>query len=117
MSLFQGLSEFIDPRCLPFTDKTAPKTAPKNFLKIFPYSIDCNIVSAIMKIRKAKEDRAMKTIKSGNIVIEKEMTDNRWYDLVRGYKVNEKNEPVAFLGKYKVPSNYTNEELIELFTK
>ena len=59
MSLFQGLSEFIDPCCLPATDKTAPKNAPKIFLKIFQYSIDYNIVSAIIKIRKAKEDKAM----------------------------------------------------------
>ena len=59
----------------------------------------------------------MKEIRKGNIVIEKEMTDNRWFDLVRGYKVNENDEPVAFLGKYQVPSNFTEEELIALFTK
>ena len=116
MSLFQGLLGFIDPRCLPATDKTAPKTAPKILLKKFKYSIAYNIVCAIMKIRKAKEDKAMKTIRVGNIVIEKESTDNRWYWLVRGYRVNENDEPVAFLGKFQV-SGYTDEEIIKLFTK
>lgn len=58
----------------------------------------------------------MKSIQVGNIVIEKEMTDNRWYTLVRGYRVNENGEPIAFLGKYQV-SGYTDEEIIKLFTK
>jgi len=58
----------------------------------------------------------MKTIKAGNLVIEKEMTDNRWFDLVRGYKVDEDGNILAFLGKYQV-SGYTDEEIIKLFTK
>ncbi len=71
----------------------------------------------IIKIRTAKEDRAMKTYERGNIAIEREMTDNRFYDLVRAYRVKESGEPEAFLGKYIVPSNYTEDELFELYRK
>lgn len=57
----------------------------------------------------------MKTIRRDNIVITKEMTDNRFYDKVSGYKVNEDGNPVAFLGKYIIPSNYTEDEIVELY--
>lgn len=57
----------------------------------------------------------MKTITKGNLVIEREMTDNRFYDLVRGYRVNKEGDPVAFLGKYKVASIFSNEEIIKLY--
>ena len=40
---------------------------------------------------------------------------SRFFYLVRGYKVNEKGLPVAFLGKFIVPSNYTEEEILKLF--
>lgn len=56
----------------------------------------------------------MKQIEANGIVIERE-TYNRFEDIVRGYKVNESGEPVAFLGKYIVTSNHTDEEIIKLF--
>lgn len=59
----------------------------------------------------------MKLIKDGNIVIAKEMTDNRFYDLVTGHRVDKDGVPVAFLGKYKIPSNFTEEEIIDLYRK
>ena len=57
----------------------------------------------------------MKIIRRDNIAITKEMTDNRFYDKVSGYKVNEDGNPVAFLGKYIIPSNYTDDEIVELY--
>ena len=71
----------------------------------------------IIKIRTAKEVTEMKIYERDNIAIQREMTDNRFYDLVRGYRVNESGEPVAFLGKWKVPSNMTEDELFELYRK
>ena len=59
----------------------------------------------------------MKTIRKDNIVIRKEMTQNRFYDMVTGHRVDNDGRPVAFLGKYTIPSNYTNEEIIKLFDK
>ena len=59
----------------------------------------------------------MKDIKVGNIVIEKEMTENRFYDLVRGYRIDESGRPIAFLGKFFVPSNFTDGEIIKLYTR
>lgn len=56
----------------------------------------------------------MKQITSGNIVIEREPY-NRFKDIVRGYKVDEQGNPVAFLGKYIITTNYTDEEIINLF--
>lgn len=56
----------------------------------------------------------MKQITSGNIVIECEPY-NRFNNLVRGYKVDEQGNPVAFLGKFIVSTNYTEEEIIKLF--
>lgn len=76
-----------------------------------------SMYSDIIRLRKAKEDRAMKTYERNDIAIQREMTDNRFYDLVRAYRVNESGEPVAFLGKYIVPSNYTEDELFELYRK
>lgn len=57
----------------------------------------------------------MKIIRRDNIAITKEITDNRFYDKVSGYKVNEDGNPVAFLGKYIIPSNYTDDEIVELY--
>lgn len=57
----------------------------------------------------------MKTIRRDNIVITKEMTDNRFYYKVSGCKVNEDGNPVALLGKYIIPSNYTDDEIVELY--
>lgn len=71
----------------------------------------------IIKIRTAKEVTEMKIYERNDIAIQREMTDNRFYDLVRAYRVNESGEPVAFLGKYIVPSNYTEDELFELYRK
>lgn len=59
----------------------------------------------------------MKTYKNGNIIIKREMTDNIFYDRVTAHRINEKGEPIAFLGKYTIPSNYTETELFDLYTK
>ena len=59
----------------------------------------------------------MKTYKNGNIIIKREMTENRFYDRVTGYRINENGEPIAFLGKYTTPSNYTEKDLFDLFGK
>lgn len=59
----------------------------------------------------------MKTIerKDLNLYIEKEIVDGRRFEyLVRAYKVVD-DEIVAFLGKYFVPTNYTDDEIVELF--
>ena len=48
------------------------------------------------------------------IEITKEVYDRFSY-LVRGYKVNEKGLPVAFLGKFIIPTNYTEKEIMKLF--
>lgn len=59
----------------------------------------------------------MRIYERGNIVIRREMTNNRFYDLVTAHKIDESGIPVAFLGKYTVPSNFTEEELFELYSK
>ena len=59
----------------------------------------------------------MRTYERENIVIQREMTDNRFYDMVRAYRVNKSGEPVAFLGKYTVPSNFTEDELFDIYRK
>lgn len=58
----------------------------------------------------------MKQIKNGDIVIEIEAY-NRFKNLIRGYRVNDKGEAVAFLGKFIVPTNFTEEETIKLYKK
>lgn len=59
----------------------------------------------------------MKTIerKDLNLYIEKEWIEGRRFEcLVRAYKVVD-GEIVAFLGKYFVPTNYTDDEIVELY--
>lgn len=59
----------------------------------------------------------MKTIerKDLNLYIEKEMVEGRRFEyLVRAYKVVD-DKIVAFLGKYFVPTNYTDDEIVELY--
>ena len=57
----------------------------------------------------------MKTIESGNIVIEKEFIERNHFEiLVRAYRV-ENGSPVAFLGKFIVPNNMTDTEIIRLY--
>lgn len=71
----------------------------------------------IIKIRKAKEETEMKIYERDNIAIRREMTDNRFYDLVTAHKFDKEGNPVAFLGRFKVPSNMTEDELFELYRK
>lgn len=59
----------------------------------------------------------MRIYERGNIVIRREMTRNRFYDMVTAHKFDESGTPIAFLGKYTVPSNFTEEELFELYSK
>ena len=56
----------------------------------------------------------MKQIEANGIVIEREPY-NRFEDIVRGYKVDEQGNPVAFLGQYIITTNYTEEEIKKLF--
>jgi len=59
----------------------------------------------------------MKTIerKDLNLYIEKEMVEGRRFEyLVRAYKVVD-DKIVAFLGKYFVPTNCTDDEIVELY--
>lgn len=57
----------------------------------------------------------MKFIEAGNIVIEKEFIERNPFEvLVRAYRV-ENGSPVAFLGKFIVPNNMTDEEIINLY--
>lgn len=56
----------------------------------------------------------MKTFENGNLLIEVE-TYSRFENIVRGYKTNASGEAVAFLGKYIVTTNYTVDELINLY--
>ena len=56
----------------------------------------------------------MKTIADGNLLIEIE-TYTRFENLVRGYKVNTNGEAVAFLGKFIVTTNYTLNDIINLY--
>ena len=59
----------------------------------------------------------MKIYERENIAIKREMTDNRFYDMVTGYRIDKFGNPTNFLGKYKVPSNFTEDELFELYRK
>jgi hypothetical protein len=70
--------------------------------------------SDIIRLRKAEEDRAMRTYKMDNMVITREVED-RFFDMVRGYLVDESGKPIAFLGKFKVQNNFTEEEIINLY--
>lgn len=59
----------------------------------------------------------MKTIirEDLNLYIEKEIVDGRRFEfLVRAYKVVD-GEITGFLGKYFVPSNFTDDEIVELY--
>lgn len=57
----------------------------------------------------------MKSFTSGNIYIEVE-TYQRFTNLVRAYRI--KNEEITgFLGKFIVPSNFTEEEILNLYRK
>lgn len=57
----------------------------------------------------------MKFIEAGNIVIEKEFIERNPFEvLIRAYRV-ENESPVAFLGKFIVPNNMTDEEIINLY--
>lgn len=70
-----------------------------------------------IRVRKAKEDKAMKTIirEDLNLYIEKEMVEGRRFEyLVRAYKVVD-GEITGFLGKYFVPTNFTDDEIVELY--
>ena len=70
-----------------------------------------------IRARKEKEDRAMKTIirEDLNLYIEKEMVEGRRFEyLVRAYKVVD-GEITGFLGKYFVPTNFTDDEIVELY--
>lgn len=58
----------------------------------------------------------MKTYEVDNIVITREV-ESRFFDMVRGYKVDKSGNPIAFLGKYKIQSNFTEEEIINLYRK
>lgn len=49
------------------------------------------------------------------IVIERE-TYSRFQDLVRAYKV-ENGEITGFMGKFIIPSNFTEEDIIALYRK
>ena len=70
-----------------------------------------------IRARKEKEDKAMKTIirEDLNLYIEKEMVEGRRFEyLVRAYKVVD-GEITGFLGKYFVPTNFTDDEIVELY--
>lgn len=57
----------------------------------------------------------MKFIEAGNIVIEKEFIERNPFEvLVRAYRV-ENESSVAFLGKFIVPNNMADEEIINLY--
>lgn len=40
--------------------------------------------------------------------------ENRWEQLVRGYYIKD-GEITGFLGKYFVPTNFTDDEIVELY--
>lgn len=58
----------------------------------------------------------MKLYQKKNIIVSREVY-GRFEDLVIGHEVNEEGEPVKFLGKFIVPSNYSEEEVIGLYRK
>ena len=82
-----------------------------------PFSLfTLSMYNDTIRIRKAKEDRAMKTIirEDLHLYIEVEQrVENRWEQLVRGYYIKD-GEITGFLGKYIV-NGFTDEEIIELF--
>ena len=70
-----------------------------------------------IRARKEKEDKAMKTIirEDLHLYIEVEpREENRFEQMVRGYYLKN-GERTGFLGKYIVTTNYTEDEIIELF--
>ena len=70
-----------------------------------------------IRARKEKEDKAMRTIirEDLHLYIEVESREeSRWEWLVRGYAIKN-GERTGFLGKYIVTTNYTDDEIIELF--